>query len=164
MADEARSYPTREQWSHRRVVPVPLEDDLVVDLRLPDLGVWLMRGKIPNPLKPIAEKIEYEGIDLGEMDKVSAQEREDFLQLQAFVIAHCLVNPNLVEELGEEAAIEWVLDDDGMPPEHRARLWLACFHVTDQLVQTLVDISSFRGERPGADDAADREGLRAAPE
>lgn len=150
---DERAYPNLSDWGHRRIIPVELDDDLKVDFRLPDIGTWLVKGRIPNPLRAIAERHEYEGIDLSTPDSTTPEEKLQYTELQAFIIATHLVKPNLVEEMAkdpdpedertpEERATDWVMEE--MPPEHKAKLWLTAFHISDALLSGLQQLASFR--------------------
>lgn len=143
MAEKKRTYPALDKWAHRRIVTVEIDADMKVDFRLPDLGVWIAQGRIPNPLRPIAEKIEF---GIVEPEKLSDEERQTYYDLQAFIVATHLVKPNLVEELGsEEAAKEWVMEE--MPPTHRDLIWLRAFHlIPDEVMASIGDVTRFRDE------------------
>lgn len=141
-----RKYPTLNGWAHKRVVTIELDSDSKVDFKLPDLGVWIANGRIPNPLRPIAEKLEF---GMVEVEKLSDEDRQAYYELQSFIVATHLVKPNLVEELGsEEAAKGWVLEN--MPPSHRDRIWLAAFHVVpEEVMRSVLDLANFRDESAG---------------
>ncbi len=159
------AYPTVDEWAHKRVVPVVLDEDTVVDFKLPDLGVWIAAGKIPNPLRAMAEKVDTQVVDIAEL---SDEERIEFYELQAFVVATHLVQPDLLEafaddEEPEEAAMAWVLAE--MPPEHRHVIFARAFHVdVGGLLKSLEDLLPFRDGKATTDAGGDREGVTAAAE
>lgn len=164
MGDSARisrTYPSVKDWSHRRVVSVELDGDLVVDFRLPDLGVWIAQGKIPNPLRSMAETIEY---GLVQPEALNDDDRQAYYDLQAFIIATHLVKPDLVQDLGgEQEAVEWVKEQ--MPPTHRDLIWLRAFHIVPgDMIASLGDLLTFREEPSGGGAAGDSPQGRSAAE
>lgn len=153
-----------DAWGHKRVVTIDLDEETKVDLRLPDLGVWITQGRIPNPLVAIAEQIEYRSLDI---TKVSKDERKKFYDLQAFVIATHLVQPNILAEFDEDkgAAAEWVKNE--MPPEHRMRIWARCFHILsgedmEEALRSLSELEPFREGSPSAHGSGAGEGDQTA--
>lgn len=149
-------YPSLDAWAHKRVATVELDEETKADVRLPELGVWLAQGRIPNPLRSMAEQLEYSMV---EPAKLNTEERKEYYDLQAFIIATHLVKPNLIEELGsQEAAAEWVLEE--MPPVHKDKLWMQMlFHFNpEELMRSLSDLAPFREEQPELAHAARGEG------
>lgn len=141
-----RKVPSVEGWSHRRNVTVDLDEDLKVEFRLPDLGVWIAQGKVPNPLRAMAERIEYSVVQPNAMDD---EERKAYYDLQSFIIATHLVKPNLMEtfEGDIDKATEWVREE--MPPTHRDLIWLRAFHIIpDDMMTSITDLFSFREGQP----------------
>lgn len=150
MADSSgieRSYPSPDKWAHRRVITVDLDEDLQVDFRLPDLGVWIAQGKIPNPLRSMAETLEF---GMVQVEALESEDRIAFYDLQAFIVATHLVKPDLVASMGgEEEAVEWVKNE--MPPAHRDMLWMRAFHiVSGDMLSSITDLLRFREEPAGA--------------
>lgn len=151
-------YPTLDKWAHKRIVTVDLDEDIKVDFRLPDLGMWIAQGKIPNPLRPIAESVEYGVVSPEQMED---EDRIAYYELRDFIVATHLVKPDLVEKLGsEEQAVEWVREN--VPPAHRDLLWIRALHIIPGDVASLLDLSSFReesaGERSEGDSTPERAG------
>lgn len=147
-----RSVPSLEGWSHRRNVTVDLDEDMKVEFRLPDLGVWISQGKVPNPLRAMAEKIEYSVVNPQALED---DDRKAYYDLQSFVIATHLVEPNLLgqfEDDPEDAkprktkldkAMEWVREE--MPPTHRDLIWLRAFHlIPNDVMASITDLLPFR--------------------
>lgn len=144
--DDARRTPSLGEWEHRTIIDVPLDDDLTVKVRLPDLGEWIAQGRIPNPLRQIAEQMEF---GIVQPQNLEDDDREAYFALRAFIIATHLVDPNLVEELGEEEAVEWVRSGK-MPPNHRDLIWMRMFHVVPgEVFESLAGLVPFRDERSG---------------
>lgn len=157
----ARKYPSVQSWAHRRIVEVDLDADLKVDFRLPDLGVWIAQGRIPNPLRNMAENIEYGIVN---PEQLSDEDRQAYYDLQAFIVATHLVKPNLIEELGsQEAAMDWVRNE--MPPTHRDLIWLRAFHIVPaDIAGSLTDLFPFRDEPAGDGAEPDSSAQRASTE
>lgn len=148
MPQPRRKYPVLSDWEHKRVVQVELDDDTVVDFRLPDLSVWLAHGKIPNPLRAMAERIEY-STTVSEAS-MTAEERRDYLDLQAFVIATHVTKPDILKHFdGDvERAKTWVLES--MPPGHRTQLWMRAYHfIPADVAASLEQMFPFRDEPAG---------------
>lgn len=152
----ARKVPSLDNWTHRRNVWVDLDEDLKVEFRLPDLGVWIAQGKVPNPLRAMAEQIEYSVVQPTSMDD---EDRKTYYDLQAFVIATHLLQPNLMEMFEDDPedvkprrtkldkAMEWVMDE--MPPTHRDLIWLRAFHIIpDDVMASITDLLPFREGQP----------------
>lgn len=155
-----RKVPSIDGWAHRRNVTVDLDDDLQVEFRLPDLGVWISQGKVPNPLRAMAEKIEYSVVQPTAMED---DERKTYYDLQAFIIATHLVKPNLVEQFeGDlDRATEWVREE--MPPTHRDLIWLRAFHIIPEaMMASINDLLPFREGQTvgGASGDSDQDGTR----
>lgn len=144
-----RKVPSVAGWSHRRNVTVDLDDDLQVEFRLPDLGVWIAQGKVPNPLRSMAEKIEYSVVQPNLMED---DDRKTYYDLQSFIIATHLVKPNLMETFDQDLdkAMEWVREE--MPPTHRDLIWLRAFHIIpEDMMASISDLLPFReGESVGS--------------
>lgn len=156
-----RTVLTTEAWAHRRIVEVPMDQDHMVKFRLPDLTAWLKHGKIPNPLIAIADKIESPGLN---DQTLSTEERGAYSDLQCFIIATHLVEPDLLKEFGDEdTAAKWV--EENMPPADRQALWLAAFHIAPgALLESLTDLLPFRPGERGGSDAGDGAEVGSAPE
>lgn len=156
-----RKVPTVDGWSHRRNVTVDLDDDLKVEFRLPDLGVWIAQGKIPNPLRAMAEQIEFSVVQPHTMED---EDRKKYFDLQSFIIATHLVKPNLMDtfEGDIDKATEWVREE--MPPTHRDLIWLRAFHIIpEEQMASLSSLLSFREGQPisGPQGDSDTDGSRA---
>jgi hypothetical protein len=151
---------TLEAWAHKRVIDVVLDIDLTVKLRLPDIGAWLAQGKIPNPLAPMAARIEYDDIvDLKEMD---AEERANFYELQCFILATHLVEPDVMaaHDGDVDKAIAWVLEE--VDPLHRHVLWQRALHIlppdAQEVLRSLADLGKFRDGEPSPEPVGDGDG------
>lgn len=152
-------YPSLEGWSHKRIVTVELDDDTKVDFRLPDLGLWIAQGKIPNPLRPMAEAVEYGAVN---PEHMTDEDRMAYYDLRDFVVATHLVKPNLMAKFQDaDEATEWVREN--VPPMHRDLLWLRALHIVpEQIAASILDLQSFRdepaGERSEGDSSPERAG------
>jgi hypothetical protein len=145
-----KSYPSVSEWEHARTVTVELDDDFIVDLELPDIGVFAATDKsFPNPLRAAVATLDKA---IADETQLSDEEIQNHLALQTYIIARQLRKPNLVAELGSvEKAQEWILER--MPPKHRHLLWQYCiFHQSGEAVlRSLADLTSFRGNGAGAE-------------
>ncbi len=146
------SYPTLDEWAHSGVITITLpaagdQPSYTVDFKIPDLSAFIAAGKIPNPLLGLALRIEQEGVA---EDALTAEEVKDYFELQCIIVARNLVRPNLVEEMGEPAAIEWVRST--MPPLHRRKIWEAAMHLDiSEAVKGLLELARFRDEPSSAE-------------
>jgi hypothetical protein len=146
-----KKYAALKDWQHRQCIDVELDKGFTVKLKLPDIGAYLAKGKIPNPLRAIAEKIEYD--DVVDLQKATDEDRAAFYDLQAHILATHIVEPNVVAECGDvEKAEAWVLEN--IPPADRALLWARALHILDhstqEVLRSLIDLEQFRSERSGA--------------
>lgn len=155
--DDDAQYASIDQWAHKRHVDVTLADDITVKFRLPDIGYYLAQGTIPNPLRAIAERLEYESVNPA---KLEDEDLRSYYDLQLHVIATHVVQPNILKACDGDVdkAKDWVLDN--VPPMHRNHLWLAAGHIAieEEALRSLQDL--FRGgeEPPGSAAAGDGQG------
>ena len=123
-------YPTLDQWSHQRVIKglalpaVKGQPALMVDYEIPDMWALGSDGELPNPLAAMALKIEQGVMNT---DDFSDEEHQTYYELACNVIARHLRKPDLVAELGELEAVEWVKTK--LHPDHRDALWARSIHV-----------------------------------
>jgi hypothetical protein len=163
---DGATYPSLDQWEHSktlrgvRLPQVEGHPAFKVDFEIPDLTAFLVAGRIPNPLAAMAVRIETGGVKEQEL---SDEERKTYFDLQCYIIATHLRKPNLVEQLGEEDAVEWVKAK--MHPDHRAALWQRAVHMIssddiEEAIKSLQEAIPFR-DGPGRDlvpaDRADEE-------
>lgn len=148
--------PSLDEWAHAGIVdielpPVGSAPAYTVSFELTDLTGFIAAGRIPNPLLPLALRIEQEGVA---EDSLTAEEIADYLELQCIVIAANLRDPALS---GLDDPVGWVKAH--VPPLHRRKIWEVSMHMDlPEAVKGLLELARFRdgaagGDVPGRGDA-----------
>lgn len=155
MAEVPSDYLTVAEWAHARIVDLTL-GGRKVRYRVPDLDAYIAYGIVPNPLYSLAVRVE-RGITPEFEDTLDPDERRAYRELRCHIIATHLEEPNLVAEMGEEAAVKWV--DEQMPPGHRDLLWsYSVTHIDPEgELRSLLDRLPFRRQQAGAGAPSDRQ-------
>lgn len=154
--------PTLDEWAHAGIIPIDLPSygdapAYTVQYELTDLTGFVAAGRIPNPLLPLALRIE-----AGEVaeDKLTAEEVADYLELQCIVIAGSLRDPDLS---GLDDPVEWVKAH--VPPLHRRKIWEVAMHMDlPEAVKSLLEVARFRDGAPSRDVPRGRRKDRPRPE
>jgi hypothetical protein len=130
-------------WAHSAIRTVDLVSGAgKVQIKPTRLNRAIVAGYIPNELRAIAKRSEYQGIELSEMSDTEIAEFEGF---KDWIIADSMVDPKVT--------VEWVRDE--MPADDREQLFAVCTH-QDLLVKLL---AKFRPESAGVDSLGNGAGV-----
>ncbi len=150
----AKSVVDLQKWKHAAITEVKLSSGAgTIRQRPGTLPQAIRGGRVPNPLVPVAMKIEYEGVD---PKKLTPEEAADFEAFKDWYVAETVVEPVITAE-----------DVAGLPPGDREQLWLNALHVFDieklgKLVASIAELEPFR-EGAGRDTSpADGDGAAEA--
>lgn len=126
-----------ERWKHAAVQEVHLQSGAgVVKQRPGTLWQAIKGGRIPNPLLPLAVKVEYEGLDPKTLD---AEELAAFEDFKSWYIAETVIEPKITPE-----------DVAELPSGDREQLWLNALHLFDnRLAEALTSLAEYRPFRDG---------------
>lgn len=115
---------TTATWAHHRVRTLELVSGAgTVKVEPTRLNRAIIGGQVPNPLREMAIRQEYKGIDLDDLQEEEIETLEDF---KDWIIADSMRDPKVT--------VEFVRDE--MPTEDREQLFAICTH-QDLLVRLL---------------------------
>lgn len=141
------SYMTTKTWEHAKEIDVEVEAGKVVRYEVPDLHQYVALGTIPDPIAGLAAQIDGGAVV---ESKMTEEERKTYFELECWVIATHLRRPNLIEELGEQGALDYVKTK--MHPDHRAVLWSKSVHnfAPEEVLRSLGELLPFLAEQQGS--------------
>lgn len=135
--------PSVEQWTHHRIRKVDwvsgagegeIEPASLTDLIYgdPELGI---EPKVPNELIPIAEKVEFEGIDSEAVKKMSSTERIHYQRFKEWLVSDRMRKPKLTAKQVRE----------NMPTDDLQQALEICLHMDFRervMLRSFRDLSS----------------------
>lgn len=147
--------PTAEAWAHAGERKVHLPSGAgTATIRPGSLPRAILGGRIPDVLRGMARRVEYQGVNPTEL--VEDEDITAFEDFKDWWVAECLVSPTVDADFVREQ----------MPSEDREMLWLHAIHAIpadlEGRVRSLLDLATFR-PGTGRTVAASDGGEAAAP-